>query len=71
LSSWWSTCRACAWLASRSDPPLRIALCRQLNFTQPLAEGLATLAWIRQSNGDPAGALEAMSEAGKSRPVWA
>ena len=45
-----------------------IALCRQLNFTQPLAEGLATLAWIRQANGDPAGALEAMSEAEEVAP---
>jgi LuxR family maltose regulon positive regulatory protein len=45
-----------------------IALCRQLNFTQPLAEGLATLAWIRQANGDPAGALEAMSEAEEVGP---
>ena len=40
-----------------------IALCRQLSFTQPLAEGLAVLAWIRQASGDPGGAREAMREA--------
>jgi LuxR family maltose regulon positive regulatory protein len=40
-----------------------VTLCRQLAFTQPLATGLATLAWIRQAQGDAAGALEAMSEA--------
>jgi LuxR family maltose regulon positive regulatory protein len=40
-----------------------IGACRQLNFTQPLATGLATLAWIRQAKGDAAGAREAMEEA--------
>jgi LuxR family maltose regulon positive regulatory protein len=45
-----------------------IALCRQLNFTQPLAEGLATLAWIRQANGNPGGAREAMSQADEVAP---
>ena len=40
-----------------------IPLCRQLNWTQPLAAGLVTLAWIRQANGDPDGAREAMAEA--------
>ena len=40
-----------------------IPLCRQLNWTQPLAAGLVTLAWIRQANGDPDGAQEAMAEA--------
>jgi LuxR family maltose regulon positive regulatory protein len=40
-----------------------IALCRQLAFTQPLATGLATLAQIRQAQGDAAGALETMDEA--------
>jgi hypothetical protein len=33
-----------------------IPLCRQLNWTQPLAAGLVTLAWIRQANGDPVSA---------------
>jgi LuxR family transcriptional regulator, maltose regulon positive regulatory protein len=42
-----------------------VALCRQLAYTQPLANGLATLAWIRQAQGDAAGALEAMGEAGQ------
>jgi len=40
-----------------------IALCRQLNFTPPLAAGLVTLAWIRQATADPAGALDAIAEA--------
>ena len=45
-----------------------IPLCRQFNYTQPLATGLATLAWIRQAGGDPAGAREAMDEAGRAAP---
>jgi LuxR family maltose regulon positive regulatory protein len=40
-----------------------ISLGRQLTSTQALATGLATLAWIRQAGGDPAGAQEAMDEA--------
>jgi len=34
----------------------------------PLAAGLATLAWIRQAGGDPAGALDAMDEAVRASP---
>ena len=45
-----------------------IERCRQLTYTQPLATGLAALAWIRQAQGDHAGALEAMSEAGRVVP---
>ena len=45
-----------------------IARCRQLNYTQPLATGLATLAWIRQAAGDAAGALDAMGEAERVAP---
>ena len=45
-----------------------IALCRQLAYTPPLAAGLVTLAWIRQATGDPAGALEAIGEAGRVSP---
>jgi LuxR family transcriptional regulator, maltose regulon positive regulatory protein len=45
-----------------------IALCRQLAYTQPLATGLAALAWIRHAAGDPAGALEAIEEAGRVAP---
>jgi LuxR family maltose regulon positive regulatory protein len=45
-----------------------IACCRQVNWTQPLATGLATLARIRQAKGDPAGALEAIGEAGRAAP---
>ena len=45
-----------------------IARCRQVNWTQPLATGLATLAWIRHAKGDPAGALEAIGEAERAAP---
>ena len=45
-----------------------IEACRQMNFTAPLATGLATLAWIRQAQGDAAGAREAMEEAGQAAP---
>jgi LuxR family transcriptional regulator, maltose regulon positive regulatory protein len=37
--------------------------CRQLVYTQPLANGLATLAWIRHAQGDTAAATAAMCEA--------
>jgi LuxR family maltose regulon positive regulatory protein len=46
-----------------------IALSRQFVHTAPLAEGLLTLAWIRQARGDPAGALDAMG-AGKRSRSW-
>jgi LuxR family transcriptional regulator, maltose regulon positive regulatory protein len=45
-----------------------IELCRRFVYTPPLATGLATLAWIRQATGDPAGALAAMGEAGQVAP---
>jgi len=45
-----------------------IALCRQLTSSQPLASGLATLAWIRQATGDSDGAIEAMEEACRVLP---
>jgi LuxR family transcriptional regulator, maltose regulon positive regulatory protein len=45
-----------------------IALCRQLAYTPSLATGLATLAWIRQARGDPAGALAAIGEAVQASP---
>ena len=45
-----------------------IAACRPFKYAQPLANGLATLAWIRQATGDPAGAREAMDEAGRAAP---
>jgi LuxR family transcriptional regulator, maltose regulon positive regulatory protein len=45
-----------------------IALCRPLAYTPPLAAGLVTLAWIRQATGNPAGALEAIGEAGQAAP---
>ena len=45
-----------------------IALCRQFVYTPPLAGGLATLALIRQATGEPAGALEAITEAERAAP---
>jgi LuxR family transcriptional regulator, maltose regulon positive regulatory protein len=42
--------------------------CRQLTYTQPLATGLATLAWIRQAEGDRTGALDTMREAERVAP---
>src|SRR5262249_49092101 len=36
--------------------------------TWALATGLATLAWIRQAEGDPAGARAAMAQAGRAGP---
>ena len=45
-----------------------IALCRQFVHTAPLAEGLMTLAWIRQASGDPAGALDAIGAAVEAAP---
>jgi LuxR family maltose regulon positive regulatory protein len=46
-----------------------IGACRQMNFTYPLATGLATLAWIRQAQGDAAGAREVIEEAGQAAPA--
>ncbi len=43
-----------------------IELCRQFFYPAPLGTGLVTLAWIRQAQGDPGGALEAMDEAGRA-----
>ena len=45
-----------------------IALCRQFVYGVALADGLATLAMIRQATGDPAGALEAITEADQASP---
>ena len=45
-----------------------IALCRQFVHTAPLAEGLLTLAWIRQASGDPAGARDAIGAAMQAAP---
>ncbi|HEU5391053.1 MAG TPA: LuxR C-terminal-related transcriptional regulator [Streptosporangiaceae bacterium] len=43
-----------------------VALCRQLTFTQSLVTGLAVVARIRHAQGDAAGALAAMGEAGQA-----
>ena len=45
-----------------------IALCRRFVYSAPLAAGLMTLAWTREATGDPAGAREAMREAGEASP---
>ena len=45
-----------------------IPLCRQFVYTPPLATGLATLAWIRQANGDPSEASEVMGQAERAAP---
>jgi LuxR family transcriptional regulator, maltose regulon positive regulatory protein len=45
-----------------------ITRCRQLNYTQPLATGLVTLAWIRQAQGDVDGALDAVEGAERAGP---
>jgi LuxR family maltose regulon positive regulatory protein len=45
-----------------------IALCRQFTYIPALATGLATLAWIRQANGDPGGARDAIERAGRAAP---
>ncbi len=43
-----------------------VTLCRQLAFTPPLATGLAGVARIRHAQGDAAGVLEAIGEAGQA-----
>jgi len=48
-----------------------IALSRQFLDGPSPAPGPVTLAWIRQAAGDPAGALEAIGEAGQALPVSA
>ncbi|MFI7068149.1 LuxR C-terminal-related transcriptional regulator [Kribbella sp. NPDC050124] len=45
-----------------------IPLCRRLTYTQPLANGLATLALIRHAAGDNVGALDAITEAEQIAP---
>ena len=45
-----------------------IARCRQFAYSQALAMGLATLAWIRQAKGDQAGALDVIGEAERIAP---
>jgi LuxR family transcriptional regulator, maltose regulon positive regulatory protein len=45
-----------------------VARCRELVYTPLLATGLACLAWIRQGQGDPAGAEDAMREAVRLAP---
>ena len=54
-------------LAAALDHATRgVTLCRQLDYTPPLATGLAVVARIRHAHGDAAGAREAMGEAGQA-----
>jgi LuxR family transcriptional regulator, maltose regulon positive regulatory protein len=46
-----------------------IPLCRQFVYTTPLTAALTTVAWIRQATGDPAGALDALTEASQTSQV--
>jgi LuxR family maltose regulon positive regulatory protein len=45
-----------------------VALCRQLAYAQWLVTGLTAQAWIRQAQGDQAGALAAIGEAERVLP---
>jgi LuxR family maltose regulon positive regulatory protein len=54
--------------AARRELDTGLPLCRQTSDTLMPATGLATLAWIRQAEGDPAGARQAMAEAGQAGP---
>jgi LuxR family transcriptional regulator, maltose regulon positive regulatory protein len=54
--------------AARRELALGLPLCRQLSENLVLASGLATLAWIRQAEGDIAGSREAIAEAGRVGP---
>jgi LuxR family maltose regulon positive regulatory protein len=49
--------------AARRELDTGLPLCRQVSETQTQATGLATLAWIRQAQGDPIGAPAAMAQA--------
>jgi LuxR family transcriptional regulator, maltose regulon positive regulatory protein len=56
-------------LADALDHATRgVAVCRPLPSVWPLAGGLVTLAWIHQAQGDPAGALQTMTEAQRVLP---
>src|SRR5215468_5764513 len=56
-------------LAAAADHATKgVTLCRQLAFAQPLATSLATLAQIRQAQGDAAAAAAAMDEAQQAGP---
>src|SRR5215216_3315752 len=49
--------------AALNHATLGVTLSRQLGWARQLGAGLAVLAWIRQAQGDRAGALEAVREA--------
>src|SRR5262249_55996189 len=54
--------------AARAHAAEGTAAAGQLSDTQPLANGLATLAWVRQAEGDAPGALDAISQAERAAP---
>jgi LuxR family transcriptional regulator, maltose regulon positive regulatory protein len=45
-----------------------VVLCRQLGYAQQLVTSLTVLAWVRQAQGNRAGALEAIDEAERVLP---
>jgi LuxR family maltose regulon positive regulatory protein len=61
-------CQRGDFAAARRELALGLPLCRQLSENLVLASGLATLAWIRQAEGDTAGARAAIAEAGRVGP---
>jgi len=54
--------------AARRELDAGLPLCQQLSETQAVATGLATLAWIRQADGDPGGARAAIAQAERTGP---
>ncbi|WP_378976075.1 LuxR C-terminal-related transcriptional regulator [Paractinoplanes rhizophilus] len=63
----------CEYQRDHLDAALRhtttaIPLCRQLQYTQPLAGALATQAWIHLARGDRAAAKAAIDEAAEASP---
>src|SRR5690606_13527382 len=54
--------------AALADVREGIALCGQMTYQQPLAIGLADLAWIQQAQGNPTGALATMRRAVEAAP---
>jgi LuxR family maltose regulon positive regulatory protein len=54
--------------AARRELAEGLPMCRKITETQALGAGLATLAWIQQAEGDPAGARAAIAEAERAGP---
>src|SRR5262249_53150401 len=54
--------------AARRELDTGLPLCRQISGTRARAPGWATLAWLRQAEGDRAGARSARAQAGRAGP---